>query len=110
MAKNLKVNIEDGNVDITALKLIKTVKNISTKDLAKEFGVTRSYINSLISGDRDVTHKLFADKLEKIGINWNTYEDLERYIYKMNKTELPKEIKYAKSLKKAITLVYPSVK
>ena len=110
MVENLKINKEYEEKKLSALKLIRIAKDLHSEELAKELEVSRTYIYALENGNRMITHKLFAEKFEKLGINWDDFEDLERYIVKISKTDLPYETKHAKALAKAIGVGSPELK
>ena len=60
--------LENSELNISTLRMIRIVKDLKPKDMAELFEVTPAYINALESSKKNITIKTLKKGLDKLNI------------------------------------------
>ena len=94
------------NPNYNPFKLIRIVKNYSTKDMAKSLNYTSAYIKMIENGDRILSEKTLQEKLDLLGISMEDYVELFNFLLRLQKSGLEEYRAYPLALAKALGIVY----
>ena len=92
------------------LKLIRYAMGISSDDVALAFNVSKSYIYAVEKEERTMTEEKLNFGLNNLGITYEDYLKLYRYINKITRDQKLDSALYSQALAKTIGVVDPKLK
>ncbi|MCR5223587.1 MAG: hypothetical protein K6C11_00330 [Bacilli bacterium] len=109
MKKEIKQRIIEGR-NFNPVRLIRIVKDMSLDEYSTYFETTKSYINQVEIGKRNINESRLVIGLDKLGINIEDYKYFESIIDNLLDFDIDVETKYAIALGRAIKVVNPDLK
>ena len=109
MKKEIKIRIIEGR-NFNPVRLIRIVKDMSLDEYATYFETTKSYINQVETGKRNINESRLVIGLDKLGIDIEDYKYFESIIDNLLDFDIDVETKYAIALGRAIKVVNPNLK
>jgi len=95
---------------INPFRMIRIVKDLKTIDVAKMFGCTSPYINSIENGKRDPQNiEFLKNGFDKMGVSLDSYFTLREFAIIVNNADLNEKQKYQIMLTKTLGEIYPEL-
>lgn len=109
------MNKEKNKINLDPIRFIKIAKDMSSKEMAEYFGVTSAYISNITASElspnkRNMSKRVLLYGLERLGIFYSDYLELEAFSYEISNKEISDNRKFRYMLIKAIGTVCPELK
>ena len=95
--------------NFTPMRLIRIVKKYNEREMSEALGISKEYFEDIEACKRNVGYEAFGSRLALIGIDWDNYANLERYVDVLLESNLSSNMMYANALTYAIGVVYPEL-
>lgn len=94
-------------INITPIRMIRIIKDISMEEMADLFMVSKAYISAIENNQRKFRIQTLKYGLDKLNISLENYYILEEFSQELLITELPDRDKYKFMLIKTLGVVEP---
>jgi len=97
-------------VNITPIRMIRIIKDLSMDDMAQLFMVSKAYISAIENNQRKFRTQTLKFGLDNLNISLDDYYILDEFSEKLLNTELSDRDKYKFMLIKTLGIVEPDTK
>lgn len=96
--------------DMVPLYLVRIATNMSVKDFADVFMVTRAYIDDIENGKKRMNKRTIRIGMNDLGSSYEEYQELEEVCKLVAESKLSEDKKYALGLMKALSTLDAEIK